>query len=89
MNSSCAIPNRVYSREALLDTIWAYEYRGDIRTVDVHIRRLRKSWRTGRQPPAYFDQVGSWVLFLRAKRHIQRFSRTQLRYAMMYGGLLP
>ena len=34
-------PNRVYSREALLDTIWAYEYRSDIRTVDVHIRRLR------------------------------------------------
>ena len=35
-------PNHVYSREALLDTIWAYEYRSDIRTVDVHIRRLRE-----------------------------------------------
>ena len=35
-------PNRVYSREALLDSIWAYEYRSDIRTVDVHIRRLRE-----------------------------------------------
>ena len=35
-------PNRVYSREMLLDTIWAYEYRSDIRTVDVHIRRLRE-----------------------------------------------
>ena len=35
-------PNRVYSREALLDTIWTYEYRSDIRTVDVHIRRLRE-----------------------------------------------
>jgi len=34
--------NRIYSREALLDTIWAYEYRSDIRTVDVHIRRLRE-----------------------------------------------
>ena len=33
-------PNRVYSREALLDTIWAYEYRSDIRTVDVHSRPL-------------------------------------------------
>ena len=33
---------KVYSREALLDTIWAYEYRSDIRTVDVHIRRLRE-----------------------------------------------
>lgn len=35
-------PNRVYSRESLLDTIWGYEYRSDIRTVDVHIRRLRE-----------------------------------------------
>ncbi len=34
--------NHVFSREALLDTIWAYEYRSDIRTVDVHIRRLRE-----------------------------------------------
>lgn len=36
-------PNRVYSRETLLDTIWGYEnYRSEIRTVDVHIRRLRE-----------------------------------------------
>ena len=35
-------PNRVYSREVLLDPIWTYEYRSDIRTVDVHIRRLRE-----------------------------------------------
>ena len=35
-------PERVYSREALLDAIWGYEYRSDIRTVDVHIRRIRE-----------------------------------------------
>ena len=35
-------PNRVYSRETLLDTVWGYEYTSDIRTVDVHIRRLRE-----------------------------------------------
>ncbi len=35
-------PNRVYSRENLLDIIWGYEFRGDIRTVDVHIRRIRE-----------------------------------------------
>ena len=35
-------PNRVYSRESLLDSIWGYEYTSDIRTVDVHIRRLRE-----------------------------------------------
>lgn len=35
-------PNRVYSRENLLDLIWGYEFSGDIRTVDVHIRRIRE-----------------------------------------------
>ncbi|MCL2569116.1 MAG: response regulator transcription factor [Oscillospiraceae bacterium] len=35
-------PGRVYSRESLLDIIWGYDYQGDIRTVDVHIRRLRE-----------------------------------------------
>ncbi len=35
-------PNKVYSREELLNTIWGYDYPGDVRTVDVHIRRLRE-----------------------------------------------
>lgn len=35
-------PGRVYSRENLLNIIWGYGYQGDIRTVDVHIRRLRE-----------------------------------------------
>ena len=46
-------PNRVYSREALLDTIWAYEYRSDIRTVDVHIRRLREKLEEDPANPQY------------------------------------
>ena len=46
-------PNRVYSREALLDTSWAYEYRSDIRTVDVHIRRLREKLEENPAEPAY------------------------------------
>ena len=46
-------PNRVYSREALLDTIWAYEYRSDIRTVDVHIRRLREKLEENPADPQY------------------------------------
>ena len=46
-------PNRVYSREALLDTIWAYEYRSDIRTVDVHIRRLREKLELNPAEPQY------------------------------------
>ena len=45
--------NRVYSREALLDTIWAYEYRSDIRTVDVHIRRLREKLEENPAEPKY------------------------------------
>ncbi len=44
---------RVYSREALLDTIWAYEYRSDIRTVDVHIRRLREKLEENPAQPRY------------------------------------
>ena len=46
-------PNHVYSREALLDTIWAYEYRSDIRTVDVHIRRLREKLEENPAEPQY------------------------------------
>lgn len=46
-------PNRVYSRETLLDTIWAYEYRSDIRTVDVHIRRLREKLEENPADPQY------------------------------------
>ncbi len=34
-------PGRVYSREALLDKVWGYDYFGGARTVDVHIRRIR------------------------------------------------
>ena len=46
-------PNRVYSREALLDTIWTMEYRSDIRTVDVHIRRLREKLEENPAEPQY------------------------------------
>ena len=35
-------PNQVFTREQLLDNIWGYEYAGDTRTVDVHIKRLRE-----------------------------------------------
>jgi len=35
-------PGRVYSRENLLNVVWGYEYVGDYRTVDVHVRRLRE-----------------------------------------------
>ena len=37
-----ASPNQVFTREQLLDHIWGYEYAGDTRTVDVHIKRIRE-----------------------------------------------
>ncbi len=45
--------NRVYSREALLDSVWADEYRSDIRTLDVHIRRLREKLEDNPADPQY------------------------------------
>ena len=35
-------PNQVFTREQLLDNIWGYEYAGETRTVDVHIKRIRE-----------------------------------------------
>ena len=35
-------PGKVFSRETLLNTVWGYDYQGEERTVDVHIRRLRE-----------------------------------------------
>lgn len=46
-------PGKVYSRENLLDLIWGYDYQGDIRTVDVHIRRLREKLEPNPAEPAY------------------------------------
>ena len=43
-------PGKVYSRENLLDLVWGYDYQGEVRTVDVHIHRLRE--KLERQPNA-------------------------------------
>ena len=40
-------PGKVFSREALLDKVWGYDYYGGTRTVDVHVRRLRSKIETG------------------------------------------
>ena len=44
---------RVYSRDNLLDLIWGYDYPGDARTVDVHIRRLREKIEPNAAEPKY------------------------------------
>ena len=46
-------PNKVYSREKLLNVVWGYDYPGDVRTVDVHIRRLREKIETNPSEPNY------------------------------------
>ena len=48
---------RVFSREALLDKIWGYEYAGETRTVDVHIRNLRKKIEEDDNKPKYIKTV--------------------------------
>lgn len=42
LNYLCTHPNKVFTRDQLLDVVWGYEYFGDSRTVDVHIKRLRE-----------------------------------------------
>ena len=46
-------PNKVYSRENLLKLVWGSDYPGDVRTVDVHIRRLREKIEASPSEPKY------------------------------------
>ena len=46
-------PDKVYSRDALLETVWGHDYPGDARTVDVHIRRLREKIEKSPSEPVY------------------------------------
>ena len=55
---------KVFSRESLLETIWKYDYLGDLRTVDVHIRRLReKIEKVPSQPEYIFTKWGVGYYF--------------------------
>ena len=46
-------PRRVYSRENLMNIVWGYNYQGDYRTVDVHVRRLREKLEKNSAEPEY------------------------------------
>lgn len=48
-----ANPGRIYTRENLLETIWGYKYFGDVRNVDVHVRRLREKIEPDPAEPEY------------------------------------
>lgn len=50
-------PNRVYTREQLLEQIWGYAYSGETRTVDVHIRNLRKKLEQDPEKPEYIHTI--------------------------------
>ena len=61
-------PGKVYSRENLLDLVWGYDYQGDIRTVDVHIRRLREKLERDPAKPEYiFTKWGVGYYFKDAR----------------------
>ena len=49
--------NRVFTREQLLELIWGYEYSGETRTVDVHVRNLRKKIEPDPEQPQYIQTV--------------------------------
>ena len=46
-------PDKVYSRDNLLNIVWGYDYPGDVRTVDVHVRRLREKIEDNPSEPKY------------------------------------
>ena len=59
-------PNKVYSRETLLKLVWGADYPGDVRTVDVHIRRLREKIESNPSEPRYVHTKWGVGYFFRA-----------------------
>lgn len=58
--------NRVYIRENLLNIVWGYEYPGDVRTVDVHVRRLREKIERNPSEPVYIHTKWGVGYFFKA-----------------------
>lgn len=58
--------NKVYSRESLLNVVWGYEYPGDVRTVDVHVRRLREKIEKNPSEPVYIHTKWGVGYFFKA-----------------------
>ena len=69
-------PNKVYSRENLLNLVWGYEYPGDVRTVDVHVRRLREKIEKNPSEPKYVHtKWGGGYYYYQNKSGCERMSR--------------
>lgn len=74
-------PRRVYSRENLMNVVWGYSYGGDYRTVDVHIRRLRKA---GAQSGGarYILTKWEWATISKGKTRVK--NSLQLKFGLSY-----
>lgn len=88
-------PNKVYSRENLLNLIWGYDYPGDARTVDVHIRRLREKIEQNPSEPKYVHTKWEWVIISRGKntfsfkKKIFNNLRFRIFIMVLLAGLVP
>lgn len=60
-------PDKVYSRENLLSIVWGYDYPGDVRTVDVHVRRLREKIEENPSEPKYIHTKWGVGYFFKKK----------------------
>ena len=60
-------PDKVYSRDNLLSIVWGYDYPGDVRTVDVHVRRLREKVEENPSEPKYIHTKWGVGYFFRKK----------------------
>ena len=65
-------PGRVYSRENLLNVVWGYEYIGDYRTVDVHVRRLREKLELDPANPEYIRTKWGVGYYLAGQSEIRK-----------------
>ena len=65
-------PGRVYSRENLLNVVWGYEYIGDYRTVDVHVRRLREKLELDPANPQYIRTKWGVGYYLAGQSEIRK-----------------
>lgn len=86
-------PNKVYSRENLLNIVWGYEYPGDVRTVDVHIRRLREKIEKNPSEPKYVHTSGELVTISRLKNKEKwkflRSLRFRITVILVIIGIVP
>lgn len=63
-------PNKVYSRENLLNIVWGYDYPGDVRTVDVHVRRLREKVEPNPSEPKFIHTKWGVGYYYQNKKNI-------------------